>query len=472
VAIVFILYFITRDLLCTLIFSVLLLINLIPNFAKAESVTEGNFEQLCLKSCKHPLVNDPHLNVTLLYQIDFKFESNQLSRVSTMTFLGQDIIILNKNNGTVYKIKNGTMQDTPLLDVNVANKRERGLLGIANFKDNNSTNNIFLYFTETRQNDGTDVCHVTYYCEPSSNPIGNRLYKYQLENDRLVNPKLLLDLPAAPAATHNGGVIKIGQDKNLYVVIGDLEGYYNKSSSTTIQNFKNGSSPDGRAGILRITQDGDPVENGILGNEFPINLYYAYGIRNSFGIDFDPITGNLWDTENGPEYGDEINLVNPGFNSGWITVQGIWKPIVSKDQDSDFIAGNEILYPKDLVDFEGKGKYSDPEFIWKEPIGVTAIKFLNSDKLGEKYEDDLFVGSAHLGTIFHFDLNQNRTGLNLTGSLKDKIADNIGEAQNITFSKGLGPITDIEVGPDGYLYVLSNYLNKGTIFRIAPVGAD
>ena len=56
-----------------------------------------------------------------------------------------------------------------------------------------------------------------------------------------------------------------------------------------------------------------------------MNLYYAYGLRNSFGMDFDPLTGNLWDTENGPEYGDEINLVEPGFNSGWNKVQGVWE---------------------------------------------------------------------------------------------------------------------------------------------------
>jgi aldose sugar dehydrogenase len=458
--------------LWTLLILLLILINLLPHYAIAESETEGNFQKLCLTSCKYPLVNDPDLNVKLLYQIDFKFEPNQVSPVSTMTFLGEDILILNKNNGTIYRIKNGTMLDTPLLDVNVANKRERGLLGIANFKDKNSVDNFLLYFTETQHNDGTDICRVTYYCEPSSNPVGNRLYKYQLDNNRLVNPTLLLDLPAAPAPTHNGGIIKIGPDKNLYVVIGDLQGYYNKSSSTRVQNFKNGSSPDGRAGILRITQDGHAVENGILGNEFPLNLYYAYGIRNSFGIDFDPVTGNLWDSENGPEYGDEINLVNPGFNSGWNTVQGIWKPINGKDPDLDFIAGIELLYPKDLVDFGGKGKYSAPEFIWKDAIGVTAIKFLNSDKLGKKYENDLFVGSAHLGTIFHFDLNKDRTGLKLDALLKDKVANNIQEMQNITFSKGLGPITDIKIGPDGYMYVLSDYMSKATIFRIAPTGAN
>ena len=67
--------------------------------------------------------------------------------------------------------------------------------------------------------------------------------------------------------------------------------------------------------------DGKPVNNqGILGDISPLNLYYAYGIRNSFGIDFDPVTGNLWDTENGPAYADEINIVKPGFNSGYTPV--------------------------------------------------------------------------------------------------------------------------------------------------------
>ena len=65
-------------------------------------------------------------------------------------------------------------------------------------------------------------------------------------------------------------------------------------------NFENGTFADGRSGILRVTQDGEPVDGGILGNENPLNLYYAYGFRNSFGIILILITGNLWDTENGP----------------------------------------------------------------------------------------------------------------------------------------------------------------------------
>lgn len=448
---------------------VVIFVILLSNLSPAESKIEDSFHKLCNASgCEHPLVMDPNLKVDVLYQGDFKFEPNQLSPVSTMTFFGKDILILNKNNGTIYRIENGTLLNASLLDANVANKRERGLLGITTSENNSSAKHFFLYYTESQKKDGTDICHVNFYCEPSSNPLGNRLYRYELSGDKLVNPKLLLDLPAAPAATHNGGVLKIGPDKNLYVVVGDLEGSVNESSSTKAQNFKNGSSPDGRAGILRITQDGKPVENGILSDKFPINLYYAYGIRNSFGIDFDPLTGNLWDTENGPEYGDEINLVKPGFNSGWNIVQGTWKPIVDKDPELDYVAGDELLYPKELVDFGGKGKYSPPEFIWNNTVGPTAIKFLNSDRLGKSYENDLFVACKNLGIIFHFDLNKARTALKLNGVLKDKVANSIDENRDITFSKGMGEITDIEVGPDGHMYVLSNYMNKPTIFRIGP----
>jgi glucose/arabinose dehydrogenase len=120
---------------------------------------------------------------------------------------------------------------------------------------------------------------------------------------------------------HNGGKILIGPDQNVYLVVGDID-----NSRTQAQNEYNGRLPDGTSVIYRITQDG-LVLQGVnpLGNTEPFNKYYAYGIRNSFGMDFDPVTGKLWDTENGPTSGDEINLVEPGFNSGWIKVWGIWK---------------------------------------------------------------------------------------------------------------------------------------------------
>jgi glucose/arabinose dehydrogenase len=106
-------------------------------------------------------------------------------------------------------------------------------------------------------------------------------------------------------------------------------------------------------------------------------------------LDFDPITGKLWDTENGPGFGDEINLVEPGFNSGWKEIMGV----ASLDPGFDPEA--------DLENFDGKAKYSDPEFTWNGTIGPTALKFLNSDRLGTQYQNDIFVGDVHRGNLYH-----------------------------------------------------------------------
>jgi glucose/arabinose dehydrogenase len=250
----------------------------------------------------------------------------------------------------------------------------------------------------------------------------------------------------------------IGPDNNLYVPIGDVDGSYTGGpGETKAQNYVDGVEPDGRSGILRITQDGRPVGIGILGNTHPLNLYYAYGIRNSFGFDFDPITGSIWDTENGPGNSDEINLVEPGFNSGWQEIQGM----ASNTDDDD---GFDL--EEDIVDFEGKGKYSDPELVWMDTEGPTAAKFLNSDKLGIQYVNDMFVGDVHNGWIYHFDLNEYRTDLILEGPLADKIANTPEEMQETIFGEGFGGITDLEVGPDGYLYVVS--IGQGAIYRIVP----
>lgn len=122
------------------------------------------------------------------------------------------------------------------------------------------------------------------------------------------------------------------------------------------------------------------------------------------------------------------------------------------------------MNPEGLVTFDGRGKYSPPEFIWIPPVAPTAIKFLNSDKLGTDYMNDIFVGDANTGRIYNFDLNEQRSALQLYGSLKDRIADNLEELSNATFASGFGRITDMDIGPDGYLHVHSAE-NKGAIIH-------
>ena len=394
----------------------------------------------------NPVVNDPDLKVDLYFK--------GLKAPTSMIFLApDDVLITQKNEGTVERIVNGVKIPEPLLTVPVSSKDERGLLGIATSTESVSNKTyVFVYYTEKGPIKGQ--------------ALGNRVYKYELNDNatKLLHPKLLLDLPWEPGPGHNGGVLKIGPDNNIYVTIGDIMRTGENESQlyeTQAQNVQDGKEADGRGGILRITQDGQVVDKGILGSTVPLNYYYAYGIKNSFGIDFDPLTGNLWDTENGPDYGDEVNLVLPGFNSGWNKINGIWTV------DSVFDKGEIApIDTKDLVDFNQKGIYSPPEFTWDRSVAPTAIKFINTNELGQEYENHILVGDIKNGNIYLFALSNDRKSLALDDPLKDKIADKKEEISSIIFASGFGGITDLEIGPDGYLYVLVYDKQDGRIYRI------
>jgi glucose/arabinose dehydrogenase len=409
-------------------------------------------------SINKPVINDPNLKAELIFK--------RLNVTTTMAFLGpNDILVLEKDTGNVLRIVNGALSSPALVHVNAATEDERGMLGVAVAKQNKSSTSsgsstfVFLYYTMYGRCGNNGTAGASMAKTAASSVAANCLYKYELVGNKLVSPRLLLSLPGTPGPIHNGGKILIGPDQNLYLVIGDL--YY--SHRTQAQNIPGGSPPDGTSGILRITQDGLPVPNSPLGKTYPLSLYYAYGIRNSFGMDFDPVTGKLWDTENGPNYGDEINLVEAGFNSGWAQVQGIWTPKGAIENEN---AGPLNLHPSNLVDFGGKGKYKVPEFIWSHTVAPTALKFLNSTKLGKQYQNDLFVGDYNNGNLYHFKLNQNRTGFLLNGTLANKIAYTSQESKPAVFGTGFqGGITDIQVGPDGYLYVLTFF---GSIYKIVP----
>ncbi len=412
--------------------------------------TVSNYDQL--------IVNDPNLKAELIVQnLDFP---------TSMAFLGNDILVLEKDKGTVQMIVNGKMLDKPLIDMNVYKIGEMGLSGISVINNTMKPPYVYLYLTESKKGDTTI----------KSESLGIRVYRFEFVNNQLVKPNLMLDLPLNLTDIHVGGKMVIGPDGNVYVGIGDI-GQGNKPTATKAQNNKTGSEPNGAGGILHFTQDGKPLEKSIIGDEYPLNLYYAYGIRNTFGMDFDPVTGNLWDTENGNVNGDEINIVEPGFNSGWNLREGMSKM-------------NDGLNTSEMVNFNDKGKYKDPQFAWYMnygPVGPTALVFLDSKKYGEDFENDMLVSDFNYGNIYRFDLNKIRTGLSLTGSLSDKIASKDDQSlRNIILAQAPGGITDIQIGPDGYIYILSLDVEvldcdiyaagcmvhgegiKGAIFRIVP----
>jgi aldose sugar dehydrogenase len=382
--------------------------------------------------------NNKSLGDPNLRESTFKLDKivDGFSRPTGISFLGpNDFLVTEEDTGKVKRVIDGRISQT-VLDVDVSTNDSRGLIGIDSTNVANKTF-VFLYFTESSSKDDGE-------------PIGNRLYRYELINGQLTNQKLLLDMPAGPGSKDNGGPIVIGPDNNVYSVVGHVAGDGDKGHETKAQNFKRGPDADGSSGIHRVTIDGNIVDSGILGSTESLDTYYAYGIRNTFGMDFDPITLKLWITENGVYSNDEINLVEPGFNGGWKHVTGL--------------APSNFDYTE-LVTFNGSGKYSDPEFVWNNTVSPTALLFFNSDKFGPDYKNDMFVGDYEFGRIYHFGLNSKRDALLLDGSLADKIADNDSELQNNIFGEDFGVPTDLEIGPDGMLYISS--LRDGAIYRIS-----
>jgi aldose sugar dehydrogenase len=409
-----------------------------------------------------------------------------LESPTSMAFIGNhgDMLILEKS-GEVILFVNENKSKVSLLNFTTINdQNERGLLGLAvinnisdsdittaiaassdiqaiTTRDDNSTRNaitispssiptfVFFYLTEASKEDRSQV-------------LGNRIYRFEWNHTdkSLSNGTLILDLPVLPGQNHNGGkLIADSENGHIYAVIGDL------NRKGTLQNFKNGSLPDDTSVILRINPDGSPAQgnpflnvNRTDDNYSNLSKYYAYGIRNSFGLAIDPMTGILWDTENGPDGFDEINIVRPGFNSGWAIVMG---PI----ERSNITAEN------DLVNFLGSSSYADPVFSWGRAVGVTDIEFYDSDKLGNDYTNNIFVADANNGHLYFFEVNEERSGLEfeLPRIADDLVASNDRERAAVTFGTGFpSSIIDIETGPDGYLYVLTFHPTMGILSRIVP----
>ena len=406
-------------------------------------------------------VTDPTLIVTPLLD-DF-----DLALPTSMAFVGSnDFLVLEKETGIVRRVRNGKLSSTIALDVNVHTDSERGLLGIA--VNTETPRKVFLFYTEAQgSDDGT--------------PLGNRVYRYTWNPNSglLHSPQMILHLPVTPGPNHDGGVLRIGRPTDgasagdgafLYVVIGDL------NRNGKLQNQSTGSNPDDTGVILRIEQDGAPApgnpfapycsgstavlcdEDSDCGANGPCVLevasYYAYGVRNSFGMALDPVTDALWMTENGPNNYDEVNRVDSGMNSGWNQLMG---PDARDPQGT----GNLWNVPNEGL------TYSDPEFSWLTTIAPTGIVLPSATTLGPDYDDVVLVGDANLGQLYAFPLNAARTAFNLTGftGVADLVADNTTERNQFRIGQGFVSITDLVVGPDRHLYLVS--IGAGNVYRIS-----
>ena len=434
-----------------------------------------------------PSLVDPGLGVRTV--------ASGLVTPTAMAFLPSgEMLVLEKNTGKVQRVVDGAVVGTAL-DLSVNSASERGLLGLA--LDPDFAVNQFVYLYWTQSSTGADSGAVD-----QVPLLGNRVDRFVWTGSALVFDRNLMQLRAVQAdsgqparGNHNGGVIRFGPDGKLYVLVGDV------GRRGQLQNLADGpfgpGMPDDVFGgpqpdnahltgaILRLNPDGStPTDNpffaagAAIGGEVGANVQrlFAYGIRNSFGIAFDPRSGDLWAQENGDDSFDELNRVKPGFNSGWVQMMGPPGRISQYRaiESSGVYAGLQQLRwpPGNIAETAAEARsrllvlpgshYSAPEFSWKFSIAPGGLGFLDGNALGRKYRNDLFVGAAGTalagGQLFHFDLRRKNRKLKLDDPrLADLVADNddkfdITESQSLRFGRDFGVTTDIQTKANGNLF--------------------
>lgn len=380
---------------------------------------------IILPAYSQPSINDNEFLVQ-------KYVSDICCSPTTMDFVDKnDILVLQKTSGNVVLIRNGTQQPVPVLHENVTSIGEQGMLGITHVGTK-----VYLYFTQSTFNGGP--------------PIGKRVYSYDWNGSALIHKTLIKNFPQTQTY-HNGGAMTTDLNNSVYLVLGDA----------------------GQYGKLQNQPTGEPNDTGVIWRVAPTGPYYAIGIRNSFGLTVDPVTGKLWDTENGPDFGDEVNIVPQNFNSGWAVIQGpADKTTLSKPSASSDITGwGVIMGPANkttlaqIPNYPGY-TYHDPQFTWMKTVAPTGIAFVNSPQF-EKYKNSVFVGDCNNGNLYRFQLNNNRDGFVFNSpQLADKVVDTGESMDEIIFGTGFGCMTDLVAGPDGLLYIVS--LSDGAIYRIIP----
>ncbi len=284
----------------------------------------------------------------------------------------EDKIFFTEKIGNIRVIDAGILAKEPVANLTVADVTDGGLLGITLHPD--FAKNHFLY---------------VFYTYQEGEFFWNKVLRMTESNNKITDTQIILDkIPGAQF--DDGGVIKFGPDKKLYIGTGDAT---NKSSSQDVHSL---------AGkILRLNDDGSiPTDNPLVNS--PV---FSYGHRNPQGLTWDD-QGNLYETEQGPTNNDEINLIKPGHNYGW------------PDQECS-----------------GSEQYVSALICYNPSIEPGGIVYYHSDKLDLK-------NSLILATLRGTNLYQLTMG-NGTITSQKIILD------------GLGRIRDVNMGPDGYLYIIT-----------------
>jgi glucose/arabinose dehydrogenase len=310
------------------------------------------------------------------------------------------IVYLERGTGEVHIYNPERKKDSRFFTIpGVNGDGERGALGVAAAPGWPTTRTLYVYVTRS-----------------SGSGLRNQIVKITREAGH-ARMRVLMSAPASSDPYHNGGRILFGSDGMLYAIVGDGH------DSTNAQDL----SGNLRGKILRMTPGGGvPSDNPIAGSRI-----YAFGIRNSYGFTFDSATHRLWESENGPECNDEMNLIVAGGNFGWGPQENC--------QGSS----------PDDTNGSGPAPRIGPKLWFEQTIGITGTAFCHGCGLGNGVEGDLFFGDVNDGILRRIGLNGARD-------------DVVGNPVSVLNSPN-DAIYSMETGPDGRIY----FSDAQGIYRLA-----
>ena len=419
-------------------------------------------------------------------------------------FINPDqLFVIEKSTGEVHLVSDGDIGD-PVLDLAVNFFDERGLLGIAVHPEFESNGFVYLYWTASGEGEGDNGLLGEDTDEEFSVPeLGNRVDRFVWDGEALtwdrniaemLSNTLDTDTSGRIRGNHDGGQMVFGQDNTLFFVNGD------QNLRGELQNIEGSGGLDSSswAGIVvRVNDDGsipedNPFADAAAEMDGPsaenLARTWAYGVRNSFGLAIHPETGDLWQTENGDDSWDEVNIFPGGANSGWWQVMG---PVDRFDQyreietasedgtDNPDVPPDQLAETGDaalerLVEYPGSS-YVDPVFSWVYPPAVTSIAFVSDDSFGESSTNTAWLGTVLTDSIYRYPLADDGSGFDFGDDegLADLVDDNaskgdLGESADYVVGEGFGVVTHIVTAPDGFVYVSS--ITAGTVYRIGPSG--
>jgi glucose/arabinose dehydrogenase len=330
-----------------------------------------------------------------------------------MAFLPDGGILVTERASRLRIVRNGVLDPAPIAGVPVAySAGDSGLPGaVHGFMDvvlhPRFSENRFIYLSYTKPLDGTRrVAAVA---------------RGRWDGKALTETKDVF-------VTEGNGPTRLvfGRDATLYITVSG-------------ENPQDANTHGGK--VLRVRDDGSiPPDNPFVGRSGAKPEVFTLGHRNSLGIALHPGTGQIWQNENGPNGGDEINILGPGKNYGW--------PLVS--------LGRRYEGPWQVGNGPTHANFEPPMAYWMPAIAVSGMTFYTGDKL-PKWKGDVFVGALRTGEI-------PGTGHIERILFNDKMEELRRESLLTELRQR---VRDVRQGPDGFIYLVTDE-KPGALLRIEP----